>query len=626
MNRRQLLSLSAATTLVSGVSNNALAAKDSPQRHSNAPVPSVDASTMHTVASYANVLLTVGITDNQTLEMLGYYEAGDGGGNRFFWSSGSTSAHNGGTVIKPTAILGAGRWIAINNLVANFRQFGARGDGVDDTLAMKAASAFATEQGVNLYAPKGIYTIIANNDTKSGLPLTAPINGTFVLYGDGAGISVIKRKDTEKLAPSSALVWMTPNAKTKYIIKDITFDGNEANCPYEASNAYAHQQSANLRWYGHGANPESLTIQDVDFLNCVADGYLANVVTNVLHINNVKALGRTRRVRCDIQLSRLPTVATNITNCTIDCFEQEPSFNNTTHILNMTNVVVRGAFDIAGDATNLNINFENVKALNMSGVGNNFVNFLRVSGHVSNSFLTNINRIQSCNLIFTNTKFIVGESKIKKNEANSVDIWHDNNGSDGNSVIFNNCSFDAVAAVTTGQYVKTSVATADSSRMTEFNNCITIKKLDYFTAANRCGTMVINGGQLSGNHAVLLIANGGAPNITYVHISNIGLWSGENLIELSKVTGTTQIHMDGKYDAESINLIKNTTAITEDNITWYGNFVGSITSTPDARVYGVPNLIMRKREAVAGDVVEYRYCPTAPKRYAERTYTAVMTL
>jgi hypothetical protein len=76
---------------------------------------------------------------NSSVNVLGYYVAGDGGGGTFYWDASSTATDNGGTIIKaaPTT----GRWIrAYDDDGINVKWFGA-GLGVlaDDAVAIQAA-------------------------------------------------------------------------------------------------------------------------------------------------------------------------------------------------------------------------------------------------------------------------------------------------------------------------------------------------------------------------------------------------------------------------------------------------------------------------------------------------------
>jgi len=53
---------------------------------------------------------TIGLPGD-TVNVLGYYEPGDGGGGPFYWDYASAAEDDGGLVIKPTAVTGFGRWI-----------------------------------------------------------------------------------------------------------------------------------------------------------------------------------------------------------------------------------------------------------------------------------------------------------------------------------------------------------------------------------------------------------------------------------------------------------------------------------------------------------------------------------
>lgn len=95
------------------------------------------------VATYADMLLIAGITNNEMAVMLGYHASGDGGGNTFYWSSASSATHNAIDVIKPTAVSGVGRWIAVNSSTIIPEQAGVKTDGSDCTSLMNALFVYA---------------------------------------------------------------------------------------------------------------------------------------------------------------------------------------------------------------------------------------------------------------------------------------------------------------------------------------------------------------------------------------------------------------------------------------------------------------------------------------------------
>ena len=90
------------------------------------------ATTVPTIAALRAVSIA---TNGQLAIVLGYYAKGDGGGGEFYWDNTSVETDNGGTVIKPTDISGAGRWLRPNPTSSTFLQFGCKRDdpGFDNT-------------------------------------------------------------------------------------------------------------------------------------------------------------------------------------------------------------------------------------------------------------------------------------------------------------------------------------------------------------------------------------------------------------------------------------------------------------------------------------------------------------
>jgi len=86
--------------------------------------------------------LKIGSAKEPVAQTSGYYAAGDGGGNRFYWDGTSGATDNGGTIIKPTFVSGAGRWLALDNKRVSLNQFGAAA-GIDSTNAIIACFEYA---------------------------------------------------------------------------------------------------------------------------------------------------------------------------------------------------------------------------------------------------------------------------------------------------------------------------------------------------------------------------------------------------------------------------------------------------------------------------------------------------
>ena len=134
-------------------------------------VASIGSNLVQSFNSIAALRLRIGTTIANAAKTLGYYAAGDGGGNAFYWDSTSTATDNSATIIKPTSVSGAGRWLAVNPNNINVRQFGAKTDGTDTTEHFQAAINFAETNGFVVNVPKGNYTIATTVTLKEGVSL-----------------------------------------------------------------------------------------------------------------------------------------------------------------------------------------------------------------------------------------------------------------------------------------------------------------------------------------------------------------------------------------------------------------------------------------------------------------------
>ena len=138
-------------------------------------IASLGSTQVQSFNSIAALRLRSGTTIANAAKTLGYYAAGDGGGNSFYWDSTSTATDNAGTVIKPTAVSGAGRWLAVDTSYINVKQFGAVGDGVaDDTAEIQAALTSSLSGTVVSFPASSVGYKISNN---LNVPLGVNING-----------------------------------------------------------------------------------------------------------------------------------------------------------------------------------------------------------------------------------------------------------------------------------------------------------------------------------------------------------------------------------------------------------------------------------------------------------------
>jgi hypothetical protein len=155
------------------------------------------------VDSIANMKnLNTEIEANATVEVLGYYSKGDGGGGTFYWDSTSIEDDNGGTIIEATGVVD-GRWIRNYSGAVNVKLFGAKGTGLvedDDTEAIQNALNYCDVNKVKLWVPVATYIINGELSiesyinlegegttskflTQSEFKFTNPILGSVMIYG-----------------------------------------------------------------------------------------------------------------------------------------------------------------------------------------------------------------------------------------------------------------------------------------------------------------------------------------------------------------------------------------------------------------------------------------------------------
>lgn len=403
---------------------------------------------------------------------------------------------------------------------------------------------------------------------------------------------------------------------------------------------FAYEQAANIKFVEvNGEIPNTITFDNVTMTGCVGDGFHANVPIQNLQVSNWRSYGRTRRPRADIQLSRIPLEATNITNFIGDAFEMEPSETNRDHIINLSNMLVRGAFDLAGD-TKEHINgdapnFANVKATNIQhlgkpGIGLSFSSFTRVRGEFVNYSFVATEHILNCQIQFTGGTFKILGKKQTPTEADHIKIRQEQPSSsvEFNGVLFEYGKFEygkfeAGKGVTSGYFIESVYGTSDTNRIIRVINCRNLQQLDYFAQVDRCGTMIFDGGRIGGKIAALWITNGGGgspPFVTNVLIKDPEQWS-STLLDIggkSGFGGPTFITMTGSFNAEITQLVSNSSPSQSAHITWSGGFIGAVTSDPNGRIRGIPGLILRWAEAPAGANHEWRY-KNGPV-YAETVY------
>ncbi len=648
------------------------------------PITSASQSSTQSLASIAALRNVSGSATGAIAKTLGYYANGDGGGNDFYWDSTLTTTDNSGSIIKPTAVSGAGRWVQIDKSIFNIRQFGVMPSqtGTVNRTQFNLCTAAAVTAVGSVYVPAGTYDFLANNGTTSGCTIANAANQGLMIYGDGKA-SVLRREATSTLVDSSSIFRLQTASGNSFSFKDLMFDGNEANCPIDEgqtfagdgvtvafnytstsqlsaswivsgvesiqpqvdhtgvspnwtatflrapavgttvklSSIYKYEHCANVAMTGSAGLTESVSFDNVYMTGIIGDGFYMNVQFKRLHINNWISYGRTRRPRADIQFSRIPTISSNLNNITCDALESEPFGTVSTHTWNMNNILCRGALDLAGDTVTANITATNVRQLGTYGVGLPICNLYAVKGFFTNCYFAKISRIQRCFAKFDQCHFQVSEGKVNIDEADYIQVWHDVAGA---YIEIKNSTFDVDSGVTTGYYITPSVATSDATRLISIADCRALTALDYFMTTNRMGSVVLDGGSLSGNTAVILISN----QPTYacnVDIRNPQKWTGGAIMSLNTMTEVISISLSGFFRPSVIPILANA-ATTNANVNFYGCLVATGTGTPVGTVKGVQGMIYRVNNAVTGTAVEYRYNPTVLNRFGETGYTVTATL
>ena len=128
-------------------------------------------------------VLNGGNTVENTVEVLGYYTKGDGGGGTFYWDSTSTETDNGGTIIKATGVT-TGRWKRVFSGSLNVKWFGAKGDGTDE-LAIFQNISQSLNDGDKLYIPAGVYESASQSSDDDSAYMIIDKSG-IEIFGEGS--------------------------------------------------------------------------------------------------------------------------------------------------------------------------------------------------------------------------------------------------------------------------------------------------------------------------------------------------------------------------------------------------------------------------------------------------------
>ena len=143
-------------------------------------IASLGSTQVQSFNNIAALRLRSGTTIANAAKTLGYYSAGDGGGNSFYWDSTSTATDNGATIIKPTSVSGAGRWLAVDK-TASLLQRGAIGNYQYYAVSNWYTAGTAYYRGfANLAAVQAIYPHVTDaTDSIDFAVIQSAINASY---------------------------------------------------------------------------------------------------------------------------------------------------------------------------------------------------------------------------------------------------------------------------------------------------------------------------------------------------------------------------------------------------------------------------------------------------------------
>lgn len=494
--------------------------------------------------------------------------------------------------------------------------------------AFADAASAAVAQGKDLKVPAGTYWIDAASGTASGVRISIPDGERLRIVGEPG--AVIKRRAAPTMSATSSLMFLIGNAGSTYEFHNITFDGNEANCEFDAENLFAEEQSANVKWLLGTGTPKAIRFFHCDVgRNRVGDGYHQNIrVEHFMASDCATVDAAVRRPRADWQFSYYSTFGTIMTNCECNSWESEPYATPATMTLMLSNMVIHSTLDLAGDSNGTEINpvraqFDNVTVRSDTArSGLPFVNFYRVHGSFSNCRLAGIRRIQRCKLTIANSDIIVHDAG--GGAAKALEIWHDQISESyapyterfGNAVTFDHVRFKAGPGVVTGGYVDGPNAVTLAGQLgpkmvrVSFHHCEVVDPLDYVASFGSAGDVEAVGGALKAN-AFLFRANTGGSYFTRMLLNACALWDAPLLLDFASPPNVAGAHfiLSGELLADRLGggvmqLVPYHTA-DPANITWHVTMTLLVSSDPNGTYKTVPGLRAKIARPERGRPVSY---------------------
>ena len=241
-------------------------------------IASLGSTQFQSFNSIAALRLRSGTTIANAAKTLGYYAAGDGGGNSFYWDSTSVATDNGGTVIKPTSVSGAGRWLAVDTSYITPEMFGAYGDGIhDDTEAINKAIAALSASGGGVLYFDGIYRLTEN--------ATGTTQTRFTISSDNVTL-VFLSKAKFLVKSDSAITIIFALAGVSYFKTIGTLHvESDASTPYTTTGAYGAK--ALVIYNANGKSSEHINIEKVLVTRGSGGVFISNAYAASNRVTNI---------------------------------------------------------------------------------------------------------------------------------------------------------------------------------------------------------------------------------------------------------------------------------------------------------------------------------------------------
>lgn len=259
--------------------------------------------------------LPPGITGS--VELQGYYAAGDGGGGPLYWDGTSTSAPDSCTCYRPSNNPTRGRWLRKYSGLINARWCGAKGDGSNAQAALQAA--INTLPTGTVYIPNGTYMLVAKLTTKSNVWLVGE-SLNAILTGVQLG-NRITDPDTNQNYP-----YIDINGVSNVRVKNLKIDGQGVWTTTPFVNPYSSSSQLSVGFTNHDAavrvrgNAKDIEVSGCEFTGlslgvyCYGDSTTQNlnVLNNYMH--NLGAGNRIQKVQgFEVSGNRIDSVMGNMT-------------------------------------------------------------------------------------------------------------------------------------------------------------------------------------------------------------------------------------------------------------------------------------------------------------------------